>query len=345
MSVVPKEHAFEPGMPDSTDILSLTILIPTIRNRHEWLARCLDGLSHAPDHPEVEVIVSGNGTGEATRAECDARGVHLIERAEVLSASDHGAGLLPVGRGRWVWIVPDDDIPAAGALESILRMLSIHDPDVIVGRTRRFTRDDLSDLSVPVPPQRPAYMATSTAEAAQKTSLRVDLGAFVYRRSLITPTMYRRYQGTSHDIFGALWDGIAASERACVAICPDVLVYARQSVKAHDESAWRTWLGMLYMAERLPPDAREVGLAAASALVSWRPALRAVGEGQHPRSDELPVEVWQRVPLWRRITFEAATRCPAVLARAGLGLRTAVPLLSRARGARIDKHTTHTQDD
>jgi len=313
----------------------LTILIPTIAERAAWLGECLDSILPLPDACRAEVIVSGNGTGAETRRVCHERRVRLIEHPVRMTASQHGRAILAMDVGEWTWSVADDDLVAPGAVSQVLEYLELHGPDVIVGRTRRFVRPDLSDLSVPVPSHRSFAVARDIRRVAESTRMRIDLGAFVFRSGLFSIEMYNRYAGTSHDGFGALWDGIDALPDPKVVITPVVLVFARQDKKAHDESAWRTWLGMLSVAELLPESIRDIAIETSDGVVSYRPVLRAIAEGENPTRHDIPSSIWRQTRWTRKCTFVLATRCPSSVARLALKARTKFPSLSHARGAEI----------
>lgn len=313
----------------------LTILIPTIAERVAWLEECLDSILPLPDSRSAQVIVSGNGTGAATRRVCDERHVRLIEHPVRMTASEHGRAALAVDVGDWTWPVADDDLVAPGAVSHVLEYLKLHGPDVIVGRTRRFVRPDLSDLSVPVPSHRPFAVVKGIRQMAEATRMRIDLGAFVFKSRLFSAEMYDRYAGTSHEGFGALWDGIDALPDPTVVITPEVLVYARQGEKAHDESAWRTWLGMLSVADLLPESVKDIALGMSDGAVSYRPVLRAIAEGEHPTRRDIPDSIWQQTRWTRKSAFVLATHCPPSVARLALKARTKFPYLSHARGAAI----------
>jgi hypothetical protein len=232
-------------------------------------------------------------------------------------------------------LLADDDLCAPDAVKTVHRWILDQSPDLIVGRTRRFVRPDLSDLSIPVPEHRPFRIAHNAASAAEATGLRVDLGAFVFRSGLVTLDMYDRYSGTNHEIFGALWDGVSLVTNPRVIVMPDVLVYARQAQKAHDDNAWLTWLGMLQIAELLPSEVRDVALTASSKELSFRPVLRAIAEGNRPRAADVPPSVWSHARPVPRLVFRLATRCPSPVASLALRARERFGILSRARGARV----------
>jgi hypothetical protein len=314
----------------------VTIVIPTIAERSDWLAQCLDSILPLPDDGSVELMVSGNGVGAPTREVCSIRSVHMIERSERLSATDHGRTLIGIGSGAWTWIVPDDDLLAPGAVTCVLDILREHSPDALIGCTRRFTSDDQSDLSVPVPPGRAREVVRNLASVGRSTGMRIDLGAFLYRRNLLTPEMYDKYRGTSHDIFGALWDAMAVPSSPVVVVTPDVLIWARQSVKAHDAGAWDTLMGMLKLAELVPAEVRPFAEDSGAAYVGYRPVIRARADGGRPRPTDVPAGVWRRAPARARFEFRIACLCPRILAQRAARIRDVVPALSRARGAPVD---------
>jgi hypothetical protein len=315
----------------------LAIIIPTVAERSAWLAECLDSLLTGDSSARVEVIVSGNGTGADTEAVCRARGVRMLHHPVRLKAAEHGRLLTGLDLGDWIWPIADDDLAAPGALDAALSLIDSHEPALIVGRTRRFLHDDLSDLSVPVPAERPFVIASGLRSAADATHLRIDLGAFIYKSGLITIDMYDHYAGTSHEGFGALWSGLASQHDPTVLVTPQVFVHARQAAKAHDENAWRTWLGMLRLGDLLPPEVQDVAMKEAPTYLSFRPVLRAIAEGERPHSTDIPRSIWDNAPVSKRVSFTIATRTPKPLALAALKARERFGFLSRARGAKVDR--------
>jgi hypothetical protein len=315
----------------------VTIVIPTIAERSEWLAQCLDSILPLPDDGSVELIVSGNHVGERTRDVCSVRSIQMIERSERLSATDHGRTLIGIGTGTWTWIVPDDDLLDPGAIPRVLDVLREHSPDALIGCTRRFTLNDCSDLSVPVPHGRFYEVAHDLISVGRLTGMRIDLGAFVFRRNLLTTQMYDKYRGTSHDIFGALWDAMAVPASPVVVITPDVLIWARQSAKAHDEGAWDTLMGMLRLAELVPAEVRPFAEDSGAAYIGYRPVIRARADGGRARPTDVPLGVWQRASRRARFEFRMACLCPRVLAQGAARIRDFIPAVSRARGAPVDE--------
>jgi hypothetical protein len=314
----------------------VTIIIPTIAERAEWLAQCLDSILPLPDDGSVELIVSGNGIGESTQQVCAVRSVRVIEHSQRLSATDHGRTLIGLGSGTWTWIVPDDDLVAPGAIARVLGMLREHSPDALIGCTRRFTADDHSDLSVAVPVGRAHGLVRDLATAGSLTGMRIDLGAFLYRQDLLTLEMYDKYRGTSHDVFGAFWEAMAVPSQPVVVVMPDVLIWARQSVKAHDEGAWGTLMGMLRLAELVPAEVRPFAEQSGAAYVGFRPVIRARADGERPQPADVPAGVWRRASARARFEFRLACLCPQKVAQGAARIRHAVPALSRARGAPVD---------
>ena len=114
----------------------LTVAIPTY-NRSRYLRELLENLQ-APLRGElrVELIVSDNCSADDTPAvvaEFQARGmqIHSIRNSVNLGADGNFVQCYEAARGKYFWIIGDDDLLAPGALSSLLDRLQTEEYDMI----------------------------------------------------------------------------------------------------------------------------------------------------------------------------------------------------------------------
>ena len=96
-------------------------------NRQELLRRCLDGLSEQTVAPTGTVVVDNASTDDSREvASTHPLGAHVVE----LPTNTGGAGGFAAGiaraltrfpRADWIWIMDDDTVPTATALEALVR--------------------------------------------------------------------------------------------------------------------------------------------------------------------------------------------------------------------------------
>ncbi len=108
--------------PLSGIILSICI---TTRNRVSFLMETLSGLLGQAT-PEVEIVVldaaSGDGTRQAAEALAAGNASLSYQRRETNQGIDRDyAGAADLARGKYVWFMSDDDLPAQGSVEKVLR--------------------------------------------------------------------------------------------------------------------------------------------------------------------------------------------------------------------------------
>src|ERR1051326_6303323 len=90
----------------------LSIVIPTIGNRSELLARAVES-ALTQTSPDIEIILSDNAsTDDETRALMDRyadRGLRTFRHPSRMSAGKHGQFLLEQSRGEFFLSLSDDD--------------------------------------------------------------------------------------------------------------------------------------------------------------------------------------------------------------------------------------------
>jgi hypothetical protein len=230
---------------------SLTVVIGTVVGRDKLLGTCLASIRDQPGGKDVQILVSGNGTGEQTRQIAKSFEVEFIQQVQRLSAEVHNAAMMKGVRSEYFWIVGDDDVLPRGALLEVADATAPSDRgvrrvDAVIGRSLTFKRDDFSDLGPPTPPSSlwKAGNYSDLAAVARATSGEAALGAFIYRTGLFSLKNLDRYRGTSHNVFGAFWDGLAGVQKLQVEVLDSAIVHLRQAQKEWDHSSIKTSLGL-----------------------------------------------------------------------------------------------------
>jgi glycosyltransferase involved in cell wall biosynthesis len=235
----------------------LTVAIPTVASREDWLRSCLDSIFQQAESGVLEIIVSGNGTRSITREIAENYGVRFIHHPVRLSAADHYAALIDGVEAKYVWLLGDDDLLEGDSVPQVLQAirsnLNAGTPlDALVGRARMFADPSLTGMSEPIPEAWKPGRYSDLAGLADATGAQVHHGAFILRRDRFTLSNYWKYAGTAHEIFGAFWEGLAAAERLEVQVLPETLVLLRQAEKEWDHSKVRTYVGFRRYLELLP---------------------------------------------------------------------------------------------
>ena len=136
----------------------LSICVMTYR-RVDILAKTLDSLlGQLAGHPEVEVVVcdnaSGDGTGELVAS-------YLPQHPQLrYHCNEHNLGFdgnvvtcIHQGSGEYIAFFSDDDIAPAGHVDFLLRTLREKRPAVLYFNHRPFLHDDATQLGEPASPQ------------------------------------------------------------------------------------------------------------------------------------------------------------------------------------------------
>jgi len=132
-----------------TDRPLLTIAIPTF-NRAPYLRELLSALfDQLIAQPRVELIVSDNASPDETPALIQGyqdRGLRIryIRNETNIGADANFLQCFELARGKYVWIVGDDDIIPSGALDRVLYFLDSGDFDLIFLRPAPFSTQPLT---------------------------------------------------------------------------------------------------------------------------------------------------------------------------------------------------------
>ena len=230
---------------------SLTVVVPTVLGREVELTRCLASVRRQASGGQVDLWVSGNGTTRTSSEIAERFGARFTQRDVRLPASEHWPLLLSEVTNYYTWILGDDDVMAPGALETVLEAIEYSSLqgrvlDALIGRAQFFSATDLSDLSPPDPHSDSwkSGVYFDLQQVSLASSGMVHIGAYVYRSDLFKVENHDRYAGTSHQIFGAFWDGLDQLAEMTVRIEDKPLVYLGNSSKQWDHSPIVTLLGL-----------------------------------------------------------------------------------------------------
>jgi glycosyltransferase involved in cell wall biosynthesis len=258
----------------------LMIVVPTVAGREQMLRDSLASVRNQPRGDLVRILVSGNGTGERTQQIAQSFGTQFVHHRVRMKAAEHAIFLLNNVTTEFIWVLGDDDILAPGALVTVVDIIADSDTEIyplqaLIGRARNFTQEDLSDLGEPKP-ELSAWHAGEYSELlaiASATNGMSKLGAFIFRVGLFSLENYNRYTGTSHEIFGAFWDGLAELPHPRVRVLDDSLVFQRQTQKEWDYSSTRTLAGLRTYIGLLPTPVSNARLSVTNLHLTRRSAL------------------------------------------------------------------------
>jgi glycosyltransferase involved in cell wall biosynthesis len=110
----------------------LTIAIPTY-NRAAYLQQLLSGLcEQVISHPEVELLISDNASTDATPSAVslfESQGLRLqYVRNEInIGADANFLQCFEQARGKYLWVVGDDDVIVPGSIDKVLPLLQASD--------------------------------------------------------------------------------------------------------------------------------------------------------------------------------------------------------------------------
>lgn len=136
----------------------LSICLMTFR-RKGTLAETLESLlGQVAEHPEVEVVVCDNASGDGTdevvksyQARCPQLRYHLNERN--LGFDGNVVICIQQGAGEYIAFFSDDDIAPPGHVEFLLRTLREKRPAVLYFNHAPFLHEDVNHLQTPASPQ------------------------------------------------------------------------------------------------------------------------------------------------------------------------------------------------
>lgn len=309
------------GKNSASPLAEVTIVVRTVAGREKFLTDCLASIRAQPQSEKTNLVVSGNGTQAESEKIAVSFGACFWHHPKKIGAADHGLSIVRRVATRFVWIVGDDDLVAPGALREIEEQLS-HRPEppgslhAVIGRARFFARTDPLDLGQVRPSDSEWRDGNfhSLADVSDATLGEVHLGAFVVDASLMQPSRWEKYRGTSHEIFGALWEGIAETEDLNVAVSSAPLVFLRQAEKAWDHSNVMTILGLRRFESLLPSAVREHRFAVLKPLKAEK-LLRWAAQSLPEERQELRLLIasYPTSPAWYSLVPSLSRRTAQLL--------------------------------
>ena len=153
-------------------------------NRQELLRRCLDGLAGQTVAPTGTVVVDNASTDDSREvASAHPLGAHVV----ALPTNTGGAGGFAAGIARaltrfpqaeWIWIMDDDTVPTATALEALLRAAEVY-PGAPALLASRAVWTDGTEHPMNRPRTRPALPPALHRHAALAGARQIRTASFV----------------------------------------------------------------------------------------------------------------------------------------------------------------------
>ena len=185
--------------------LKLVICIPTY-NRAACLRRLLGTLERelAGLEQVVGVLVADNASPDDTPQvvrEFEGRipGLASVRRAQNVGPDENFCRCVEQVTSDYFWIMGDDDLPRAGAIALLVRLLQQRSPDIV--KLRAWGRDDLQHNDPHDPVRRLDVVAADAVEFARRVNVHLTfISAIILRRATFTAgadgALLRRYDGS-----------------------------------------------------------------------------------------------------------------------------------------------------
>lgn len=111
----------------------VSIVVP-VYNAEDYIEECINSVL-AQTYTNWELILVNDGSTDASRAKCEA---FVDERIRCFTNSNHGVSYtrnygVQQATGEWVMFVDADDVIAPGAVEALLKPLSVSSVDMMIG--------------------------------------------------------------------------------------------------------------------------------------------------------------------------------------------------------------------
>jgi hypothetical protein len=240
---------------------TIDICIPTVSGRELWLEECLHSVKELQklfDHQQIRIVVSGNGTNPVSENFNTHPGVEFAYRPIKLPITDHLRLIISESRAEYIWIVGDDDFLNLKGAEKIIRdLISFNgELDLAIGKIRFFNRSSNSNPYEALPLNLNDNNDISLEELSKITKGDLYWGSYIVKISTLNLNKLDRYKGTSHEIFGAIWDSIVDKPDAHIYTTSETVMNLRQEEKAWDYSDLRITLGKLDYLDLLPAQVR-----------------------------------------------------------------------------------------
>jgi len=175
--------------------MQLTIAIPTYNRAHllkETLAVLLPQLQ-----ADVEVLVCDNHSADGTTAYLESKHpeIRVVRQEKNLGLDGNLLSCLEHARGKYVWLLSDDDFPASDAVDAVLKVTRSRPETAMFYLRTRFSDVRISDYD-----GAPSQTTWSTRD---KDALLEDVGpvitfisSVVARRDLVDVAFIRKWTGS-----------------------------------------------------------------------------------------------------------------------------------------------------
>ena len=167
----------------------LTIAIPTY-NRAALLDSLLRVLTpQLRNRPEIELLICDNASTDDTKLVVDRRGpdrCRYHHHAENLGSDANFVSAFQLARGRYFWLLSDDDIPVPNTIEDLLSHLRAEEYDLIYATSYGYREDWLKERQAD-PLGRVSHTITDPRELARVVNIMFTFisGMIVNRERLL----------------------------------------------------------------------------------------------------------------------------------------------------------------
>ena len=230
----------------------LTIVIPTVQGRETWLSQLLHSIESLSQNTDIEILVSGNATGQSTEDLSKKFSTQFYYRNQKLTADRHHRKLIEEISDGYVWFIGDDDFIKPEVILKVVEILKKSGPDILIGKATFFEKDPALD-SWPTGDTFIEGEYISISDVAQATGSMLRFGTFVFNRSSVSLVDYDYFADTSHQIFGMIWRAIFRKNLRTLVLNSEI-IFLRQSTKEWDLPPLRIMLGGMKYVELLPEE-------------------------------------------------------------------------------------------
>jgi glycosyltransferase involved in cell wall biosynthesis len=235
----------------------LAIAIPSL-NRARMLDAVLHELVPVCEASSIPILVSDNGSGDATPEVCAAwaarfSGFRFQRHRETVPFGHSVMSAMEMSDAEYTWLSGDDDYLVPRGVRSVLDWLVRRAPDALVVRTIEVPAPEFAALHVPLGPQLAELLASAgdgegireygdAAEFFAEKHIILPAPAVIYPTDRTLATDYQRYLETHHAHIGALFDALAVEQarRGRVDVL-ELTEICSVSLTVHHESGKDQW--------------------------------------------------------------------------------------------------------
>lgn len=211
----------------------LTIIVPTY-NRAQHLRALLDVLliELKGVHDQVNVIIGDNASTDQTPEVIHSfsseatSGVRVLRHASNVGPDENFCRCVEAVSSPYFWIIGDDDLPRAGALSSLLKLLQSERPDLVYLCSSWSETLEHNSPDNPIPSPLNAVRLDRSAFARRVHVWSSFISGCIVSRSLAPDPDLRRYTGTNLVQLGWVLGAICHGRRFIVVKDPTVFATA-----------------------------------------------------------------------------------------------------------------------